>query len=89
MINVSIIAIAVSIVALLFSLLLSWRILRVPAGNQKMQDIAQAIKEGAMAYMKRQYKTIALFAVGITVILALLFPPPIAIGFVVGALWKS
>lgn len=89
MISVTLIAIIVSIIALLFALFLSLRILRVPAGSEKMQEIASAIKEGAMAYMKRQYKTIAIFAVVITIILAVLFPPAVAIGFVIGAVFSA
>src|SRR3989344_8277019 len=84
--NVGLIAIIISIIALLYAGYLSLRILRVKPGSPEMVDIANAIKEGAMAYMYRQYKTIAIFAVIITILLAILFDFPIAAGFVFGAI---
>ena len=86
MINISIIAILISLVALGYAGYLSFRILKVKPGSEKMQEISQAIKEGAMAYMKRQYKTIAIFAAIITVLLFFLFSFPIALGFLFGAI---
>ncbi len=80
------IAIVVSLLALAYAGYLSMKILKVDSGSQKMQDIAAAIKEGAMAYMKRQYKTIAIFALLITILLGWLFPWPIAAGFLFGAI---
>ena len=76
----------VSLLALGYAGYLSSRILKIKPGSEKMQEIAQAIKEGAMAYMKRQYGTIAIFAVVITVILFFLFSFPIALGFLLGAI---
>ena len=84
--NVGLIAIIISLAALLYAGYLSLRILKVKPGTPEMVNIANAIKEGAMAYMTRQYKTIAIFAVIITIILAFLFDFPIAAGFVFGAI---
>ncbi len=86
MTNISIIAILISLVALLYAGYLSFKILKVKPGSQKMQEISTAIKEGAMAYMTRQYKTVAIFAAIITVILYFLFSLPIAAGFLFGAI---
>ncbi|MBT3835696.1 sodium-translocating pyrophosphatase [Candidatus Woesearchaeota archaeon] len=86
MIEVSTIAIIISLVALAYAAYLSFRILAVKAGSEKMQHIANAIREGAMAYMARQYKTIAIFAVIITGLLYWLFSFPIAAGFLLGAI---
>lgn len=61
------------VLAIVFGLVTRQWILGLSAGNQKMQDIANAIKEGASAYMNRQYKTIAITAVILTIILFALF----------------
>ena len=54
-------------------------------GNDEMRGIAQAIQEGASAYMKRQYTTIAMVGVVIFIILWLVISAASAIGFVIGA----
>ena len=84
---IGIIAIVISLIALVYAGYLSLKIMKVAPGDEKMQEIANAIKEGAMAYMARQYKTIAIFAVIITGILYWLFDnPAIAAGFIFGAI---
>ena len=55
------------------------------AGNQRMQEIAGAIQEGATAYLSRQYTTIGIAGVVIFVIVAYLLSVPVAIGFAIGA----
>ncbi|MEK6987135.1 MAG: sodium-translocating pyrophosphatase [Candidatus Thermoplasmatota archaeon] len=57
------------LVGLGFAGLLTWDVLRRETGNDKMREIAKAIREGARAFLRRQYKTIALIAA----ILAVLF----------------
>ena len=84
--NIGIIAIIISFVALAYAGYLAFRILKIKPGSEKMQEIAAAIKEGAMAYMSRQYKTIAIFAVVIALILWRLFGIPVAGGFLFGAI---
>jgi K(+)-stimulated pyrophosphate-energized sodium pump len=84
-IDITIVAIFVSFLALAYAAYLSSRILKIDPGTEKMVEIANAIKEGAMAYMARQYKTIAVFAVIITGLLYYLFSFPIAAGFLFGA----
>jgi K(+)-stimulated pyrophosphate-energized sodium pump len=78
---------AAGILAILYGLyLISW-VLGRPAGNEKMQSIAAAIQEGAMAFLKRQYTTVAIVAVVLAIIIAI--APPLgwedALGFVIGA----
>ena len=83
------IAMFISLVALAYAGYLSFRILKVEQGTPKMQEIAAAIKEGAMAYMARQYKTITIFAIIVTIILALLFPWYVPAGFLIGAVFSG
>jgi K(+)-stimulated pyrophosphate-energized sodium pump len=83
---IGIIAIIVSLIALAYAGYLSMKIMKIKPGTEKMQEIANAIKEGAMAYMARQYKTIAIFAIIITALLFWLFSIPIAAGFLFGAI---
>jgi len=77
------------VVAILTAALLSMQVLRSPAGSERMREIAAAIQEGAMAYLNRQYKTIAIVAVVIAVILALVLGVYIAVGFTVGAICSA
>src|SRR3989344_4455807 len=84
--EIGIIAIIVALIALAYSGYLSFKIMKVSPGSKRMQEIANAIKQGANAYMARQYKTIAGFAIIIAVILGLLFSFPVAAGFIFGAI---
>jgi K(+)-stimulated pyrophosphate-energized sodium pump len=60
-------------------------ILSLPDGNDKMREIAGAIEEGAQAYMKRQYTTIAYVGGVLFVLIAMFLDFTTAIGFAVGA----
>ncbi len=79
----------ISLAALGYAWYLASRILKLSAGTPKMQEIANAIKEGAMAYMARQYKTVAVFAIIITALLFYLFGLATAMGFLVGAILSA
>ena len=74
-------------VAIVYGVLASRWILAKPTGNERMQTIAAAIQEGASAYLRRQYTTIAM--VGVVLFLLIGFVPglgwPTAIGFLIGA----
>ena len=73
------------IAAVLYGGLASRQILNSSPGNKKMQEIAGAIQEGAQAYLSRQYKTIAIVGVVVLVLIAILFSPLVAAGYLIGA----
>jgi len=56
-------ALICSAVAIVYGVVLTFWLLRLPAGNERMREIARAVQEGAAAYLKRQYMTIAAVAV--------------------------
>ncbi|HEY9868942.1 MAG TPA: sodium-translocating pyrophosphatase [Candidatus Obscuribacterales bacterium] len=79
-------AIGCAVVALIYGLAISLWIVKLNPGNERMQQIAAAIQEGARAYMNRQYTTIALVGVALAVILGLVLGWTTAAGFVTGAI---
>jgi K(+)-stimulated pyrophosphate-energized sodium pump len=75
--------------AILFGIISTQWILKQPAGNSRMQEIAAAIQEGAKAYMNRQYTTIGVVGVVLFVILAFALDWATAIGFAIGAIFSA
>ncbi len=82
-------AIGSGVLALLYGLISAQWVLRQPAGNERMQEIAQAIQEGAGAYMNRQYLTIGVVGVVLFVILGIALGWATAIGFSIGAILSA
>ncbi|MBU1167779.1 sodium-translocating pyrophosphatase [Patescibacteria group bacterium] len=82
-------SILASVIALVFAVYLAMQVKKVGEGNDKMKEIAASIKEGAMAYLARQYKVIAIFAVLLFVVLAIFTDLPTALGFAVGAIFSA
>ncbi|MCX7376315.1 MAG: sodium-translocating pyrophosphatase [Alphaproteobacteria bacterium] len=82
----TIIVIACGVLALLYGLVASRQVLAADAGNARMQEIGNAIQEGARAYLNRQYITIGGVGVVILVLLAATLGMTVAIGFAIGAI---
>lgn len=76
-------------IALLYGIILIWQILKQSPGDKKMQEIAAAIQTGAKAYLNRQYRTIAVIAVGLIIVLYFALGWQTAIGFLVGAVFSG
>ncbi len=74
-----------AVAGLVFAFFLIGAILRAPAGNERMREIAGAVQEGAKAYLNRQVVTISAIAVVIFILLFIYKDHPTAIGFLIGA----
>jgi K(+)-stimulated pyrophosphate-energized sodium pump len=79
------ISIVLGLLAIVYGFITSRQVLSASPGNAKMQEIAAAIQEGAQAYLKRQYTTIAIVGVIVAVIVAYFLGTISAAGFVIGA----
>ncbi len=82
------------VLALLFAAYLAWRVVRAQPGTARMQEISTAIQEGAMAFLFREYRTLAFFVVAMAALIGLAgarspghsLPPQAAVAFVFGTI---
>lgn len=68
--EIILLAIAAGVVALIFALIVALNVLKQDQGNELVQFIGKAIREGAMAFLATEYRLLAIFVVIITIILA-------------------
>ena len=78
--------IACGALSILYAIVTINQVMSADAGNKKMQEIAAAVREGAQAYLNRQYMTIAMVGAVIFVLAWALLGPLTAIGFLIGSL---
>jgi len=83
--NIALACTLVGIAGVVFSIILAGIVRGAPAGNEKMQKIANAIKEGAVAYLNRQMKSMGVAGIIIFVVIFATMGAKTAIGFAVGA----
>ncbi|MCL5435030.1 MAG: sodium-translocating pyrophosphatase [Patescibacteria group bacterium] len=77
------------LLSILYGFFLTYRVLSKPRGDKKMNEISDAIAEGASAYMKRQYSVVAAIGAVIFVILFFAFGLITSLGFAVGAVFST
>ncbi|HSG33144.1 MAG TPA: sodium/proton-translocating pyrophosphatase, partial [Sphingomonadaceae bacterium] len=80
-----VISIVLGLLAIVYGFVTSRQVLGSSAGNEKMQEIAGAIQEGAKAYLGRQYRTIAMVGVVVAALVGYFLGVTSALGFVIGA----
>jgi len=77
--------------AIIYGIVLIKMIMRLPTGNEKMREIAKAVQEGAKAYLNRQYRTVAIVAAVLFIIIG--FAPSLgwitALAFLTGAMLSA
>ena len=83
--NIPLACTLVGVVGVVYSLIMATVVKSAPAGNEKMQEIANAIKEGAIAYLNRQMKSMGITGIFIFIVLFATLGAKTAIGFAVGA----
>tara|TARA_Y100000310_G_scaffold323533_2_gene384019 strand:- start:51451 stop:53415 length:1965 start_codon:yes stop_codon:yes gene_type:complete len=84
--------IIISILALIFAAFTASRILKQDAGNQKIKEIADAIHQGAMTFLHKEYKILVIFVIVVALVLWFAIPqtgPKLAVSFVAGSILSA
>ena len=76
------------IVGMIFVGIFAWWVIKQDPGTPRMQEIASFIQQGANAFLRREFQTIAYFIIVIAVLLVILLGWQIAFGFVTGAVFS-
>jgi len=84
-VDLILISIGLGLLAIVYGIVTSRQVLSSSAGNEKMQEIAGAIQEGAQAYLNRQYTTIGMVGVVAAIVVGVALGVVPAVGFIVGA----
>jgi K(+)-stimulated pyrophosphate-energized sodium pump len=83
--NIPLVSTFIGVVGVIYAVLIAGMIKAAPAGNERMQEISGAIAEGAIAYLNRQLKSVAIAGVVIFIIIFATMGMITAIGFLIGA----
>jgi len=83
--NLPLICTLVGVIGVVFAIILATIVKSAPAGDEKMQEIANAVKEGAIAYLNRQMKSMGIAGAVIFIVIFATMGAKTAIGFLVGA----
>ena len=78
-----------AVIAIAYGLISVRKIYKLPAGNERMQEIARAIQEGAKAFLNRQYRAVALVAAILFVVLGFALGWMTAVAFLAGAILSA
>ena len=86
-----------SLIGIAYGIYLIFWLMKQPKGNERMQEISKAVQEGAAAYLKKQYKTIAVVAIAPFILLGVyhyifsssVFGWGTAVGFLIGAILSA
>src|SRR3990167_8330640 len=82
-------ALGSSLLALIYGAVAASRLLKKNAGSERMKEISAAIREGAKAYLNRQYKTISVIGILVALVLYFAFGAIMALGFLAGAVLSA
>src|SRR5262244_3269042 len=74
------------VLSIVYAIWATMSVLKSDAGNPRMQEIASAVREGAQAYLRRQYTTIGVVGIVIFALLAYFLGILVAVGFAIGAI---
>jgi len=83
--NIPLLCTLVGVVGILYSIIIAMVVKGAPAGNERMQEIAGAIQEGAVAYLNRQMKSMGITGIIIFAVIFASLGAKTAVGFAVGA----
>jgi K(+)-stimulated pyrophosphate-energized sodium pump len=84
--NLLYVAIVCGIIAVLYGIITSRQVLGMSPGNARMVEVSAAIQEGAGAYLRRQYTTIAIVGIVVAIIIGIFLKPLSAVAFLIGAI---
>jgi K(+)-stimulated pyrophosphate-energized sodium pump len=82
-------ALGAGVVGVLYAIVTAQWVMKQPAGSARMQEISDAIREGATAFLKREYTSVAMVAAALTVVLAIFLGVWTAAGFIIGVVGSA